>query len=162
LPSILTPTVSALDLSAGHYAVSQLSPEHGLILSSIGFQALSVKTHIHGKRKKLTTTLKLSANLVNALNILDYFVNVLLPSTSDVQLLKIKKQAKSSCYNFDFSAYFELADTSSFVSERLLSKQDIFIPLNFQLMLKNFSQPLLNEAYFRMLRLPFQFYKINY
>lgn len=159
---IIVPIVNVLSVSAGHYSPLQLNPEHGLILSSITFQTPSVNIHIHGKRKKLTTTLNLNSTFANAINILDYFISILLPSISDIQQLKVKRQVSQNHYGFDLFAYFELADTSPFVSERLLSKRDIFIPLSFQLTLKNSKCSRLNEAYLHMFRLPFQFYKTNY
>lgn len=128
-----------------------------MILSSITFQTPLVNIHTHGKRKKLTTTLNLNSTFANAINILDYFINILLPSTSDVQQLKAKRQVNQNHYGFDFFAYFELADTSPFVSERLLFKRDVFIPLSFQLILKNFKYSQLNETYLRILRLHIQY-----
>jgi len=156
-PGIIVPIVNALNVSAGHYSPSQLNPEYGLILSSITFQTPLVNIHTHGKRKKLTTTLNLNSTFANAINILDYFINILLPSTSDVQQLKAKRQVNQNHYGFDFFAYFELADTSPFVSERLLFKRDVFIPLSFQLILKNFKYSQLNETYLRILRLHIQY-----
>jgi hypothetical protein len=162
LADCLLPKLTKTKISAGYYAVNQLQPEHGLIFSNLYSQQPQISIHSQGKRGRLAVALRATIGTNRLWASLDNFVNLILVSVLDLNLLHLRRSSNLAIYTINLLSYFETPDVSALISERLLVKQNIFIPLSTELTLQNGEHRLLNEAYLRMFRLPLQFYKSNY
>lgn len=90
--------VNNIKFSLGHFKLTSMYPEHGLIFIGLSGQKPTVNFFSHGKRMQKTVLLSSSFNSELAIyEFVDRFVNVILPSIHDLRIVKLKRQ-KNNCY----------------------------------------------------------------
>jgi hypothetical protein len=52
------PTISHTQLQAGHFKVTGLHPEHGLLFTNLSGQKPTLRTFVHGKRLRRTIAMQ--------------------------------------------------------------------------------------------------------
>ena len=152
------PKITNVNFSFGHFKLTHVYPEHGLIFIGLSGQKPTINFFIHGKRMQKTVLLNTSFNSDLAIyEFIDRFVNVILPSLHDLRIVKLKRQT-NKCYTWHLKKYFEWEEVDGFISDRLISKS-FLVPMSLEL--KTSGYYLDSQNYLRMLRFPFIFYKNN-
>jgi hypothetical protein len=149
------PYLKSLRIEGGHFKLANLHVEHGLIFSTLTGQPPTVEIFTHGKRRRRTALL--SSRISNSHNInpvLDKFINVTLPNVEDLGDLQLRKSlVHNSTYTWRLRKYFDWAEVSHFLVDRVL-KKEIFMPIFMHLCLRSGLPHNVNEFYLRMLRIP--------
>lgn len=148
--------VSSIKFSLGHFKLTSMYPEHGLIFIGLSGQKPTVSFFSHGKRLQKTVLLSSSFNSELAIyEFVDRFVNVILPNIHDLRIVKLKRQ-NNNCYTWHLKKYFEWEEVDNFISDRLILKP-FLVPITLELKTNGYF--LDSQNYLRMLRFPFIFYK---
>lgn len=152
-----TPLVENIVFTTGHYQLNNLFTEHGLIFKDLSLQSPLISLHVHGKRRRLTATLRTNINQKNCWFFIDKLVNITFPAIGEFRAIKVKKVSKDSSYICYFRKYFDYHDSTSFVSDRTIAKTDVFSPITIKFNINKYVPSYINETYLRMLRIPFLF-----
>lgn len=151
------PQLIQVELNVGHYKVTNLFMEHGLIFLNLTGQLPISIIFQHGKKLKRTVVLKSIFNKKKIYRFIDKFISLVLPLLGDLHTIKFHKlSTKNNQYLWRIYKFFEYDDINIFWTDRVL-KKNVFFPLNFSFSFKNNTE--YNEHLIRILRLPFIFYK---
>jgi hypothetical protein len=150
-------------LVAGLYKPSSIRLEHGLILSAISGALPIARYQLHGKRQKRTVSL--TNYLVNGSEIfLDKLVHEVLPRVADFRTPKLRRPTSNNFQLRLRQKISPLADFADLVEPSMFDDyRGVFLPLTVHFIFKNiqFVTSQTRVAYLRMLRLPFNFYKVR-
>lgn len=154
--------IKKIDIQSGHFKPSNLYVEHGLLLTNLTMTLPQVKLFKHGKREKNTALLSTTISSASKWAVIDNFIHIFIPNIPDLKIIKFKREKfESFYYSWRIRNFFEWEDYNILLSDRAL-KKNVFLPLYFNIALKNISNLKYNnqaEQFLRMLRLPISFYK---
>jgi hypothetical protein len=91
------PRLQKLNVAAGHYKLNNLFSEHGLIFLGLTGRGPQLNFFSHGKRLKKTIILQTSLFNKSGITFLDKFVNSIIPSMEDLNLI-VQKKATNGLY----------------------------------------------------------------
>jgi hypothetical protein len=156
------PNLKSIEFTAGHFRYNKFYVEHSLIFFGLVGQAPILSIFIHGKKRRVTTTISSNINGKNIFLLLDKFVNIFLPLLRSKLVTSKMKKSDSLFFGYSWRlrGYFDDygGDLSQFVSDRVEAKE-VFMPLTVNYNLSKTTFHAYNESYLRMLRLPFIFFK---
>jgi len=151
-----------INAQAGLYKPSELTLQHKLIFTAILGKPPTVVYQIHGKRRRRTvsfnTILNQSYNIYAFLGKLIYEI---IPILSDFRTPKWHKNSKGYSYTFRIRQKFTYFDEiNDLISNQMYdSHKGIFLPLNFNLQLKDSFSHSNNEIYMRLVHFPISLFK---
>jgi hypothetical protein len=136
--------------------------EHSFILSSLTGKAFQIEYQLHGKRRRKTLTSVANLQKNTVWFFLDKFINEILTHTYEFSTPKYKKHKQTTK---ELTVRFRqklrvINEFDDLVSAQMHdTHRGIFLPLSIHLVLNKKHTYVIGETYYRMLQLPFTFYK---